>query len=143
MYVLHLLQIIMVGTEKFSLVLSCRFLHIWFLVHLVINIFVFDFGRLQKNLHFLQKRQENTVTWCIFGYSHYVIKYLMRDMVNYHCLRVFRSRVSRIEKHSPRFSVFRISMYGCSDAELCRVPIQRRFFFLAVSISHARQVMNK
>ena len=63
--VLHLLQIVMAGTEKFSLVLSCKSLHIWFLVHLVINIFFFDFGRLQENLHFLQKRQENTVTWCI------------------------------------------------------------------------------
>ena len=30
----------------------------------------------------------------------------MRDMMNYHCLRVFRSRVKRIGKHSSGFSMF-------------------------------------
>ena len=34
----------MVGTGKFSRVLWCKFLVIWFLVHLTINIFIFDFG---------------------------------------------------------------------------------------------------
>ena len=34
-------------------------------VHLTIKIFSFDFGRLQAKLHFLQKRQENAVIWCI------------------------------------------------------------------------------
>ena len=34
----------------------------------------------------------------LFAYCHYVIKYFMRDMMNYHCLRVFRSRVKRIGK---------------------------------------------
>ena len=41
-----------------------------------------------------------------FAYCHYVIKYFMRDMMNYHCLRVFRSRGKRIGKHSPGFSMF-------------------------------------
>ena len=59
-----------------------------------------------------------------FGSCHNVIKYLMRDMMNYHCLRAFRSRVKRIGKHSPGFSMFRTRVRGCSDAELCRVPIQ-------------------
>ena len=71
-----------------------------------------------------------------FGYCHYVIKYLTRDMINYHCLRVFRSRVRRIGKHSPGFSVFRTIVRGCSNAELCPVPIQSTvgaiFFFLCV-----------
>ena len=55
---------------------------------------------------------------------HYVIKYLMRDMINYHRLRVLRSHVRRIGKHSPGFSVFRTRVHVCSDAEPCRVPIQ-------------------
>ena len=59
-----------------------------------------------------------------FCYCRYVIKYLMHDMMKYHCLRVLRSRVRRIGKHSPSFSVFRTRVHGCSDAELCRVPIQ-------------------
>ena len=32
----------------------------------IIIIFIFDFGRLQAKLHFLQKRQDNAVTWCNF-----------------------------------------------------------------------------
>ena len=55
------------------------------------------------------------------GLHHYVIKYLMRDMINYHCLR---SHVRMIGKHWPGFSVFRARVHGCSDAEPCRVPIQ-------------------
>ena len=81
-----------------------------------------------------------------FGYCHYAIKYLMRDMMNYHCLRVLRSRVRRIGKHSPGFSVFRTRLHGCSDAKPCRVPIQSTvvaFFFLAISVIHARQVINE
>ena len=58
-----------------------------------------------------------------FGSCHYVIKYRVRD-VNYHCLRVFRRRAKRIGKHSPGFSMFRTRVHGCSDAELCCVPIQ-------------------
>ena len=81
-----------------------------------------------------------------FDYCHYVLKYLMRDMLNYHCLWVFRSRVRRIGKHSPGFSVFRTRVHGCSDAELAvfrpRAP-SGRFFFLAINISHARQVINE
>ena len=49
---------------------------------------------------------------------------LRRDMMNYHCLRVFRSRVKRTGKRSLGFSMFRTRVHGCSDAELCRVPIQ-------------------
>ena len=55
---------------------------------------------------------------------HYVIKYLMRDMINYHRLRVLRSHVRRIGKHWPGFSVFRTRVHVCSYAEPCRVPIQ-------------------
>ena len=113
----------MVGTGKLSRVLWCKFLHIWFLEHLTINIFIFDFGRLQAKLHFLQKRQDNAVTWCILVLVT-VIEYLMRDMMNYYCLRVFRSRLKKIGKHSPGFSMFRTRVHGCSDAELCCVPIQ-------------------
>ena len=60
----------MVGTEKLSRVLWCKFLDIWFLVHFTINIFIFDFGRLQAKLHFLQKRQENAVTVSVVGLDH-------------------------------------------------------------------------
>ena len=55
----------MVGTGKLSRVLWCKFHDIWFLVQLTNSIFIFDFGRLQAKLHFLQKRQENAVTWGI------------------------------------------------------------------------------
>ena len=78
-----------------------------------------------------------------FGYCRYVIKYLTRDMMDYHCLRVFRSRDRRIGKHLPGFSIFRIRVHGCSDAEPCRVPIQSpswRSFLLTINLSHARQV---
>ena len=81
-----------------------------------------------------------------FGSWHYAIKYIMRDMMKYHCLRVFRRRVKRIGKHSTGFSMFRTREHGCSDAELCCVPIQSTggaIFFLAISISHARQVVNE
>ena len=61
-----------------------------------------------------------------FGSCHYVIEYFMRDMMNYHCLRVFRRRVKRIGKLSPGFSMFRTRVHGCSDAELCCVPIQNK-----------------
>ena len=50
-----------------------------------------------------------------FGSCHYVIKYLMRDMMKYHCLRVFRRRVKRIIKHSPDFL--------CSEPECMAVPM--------------------
>ena len=55
----------MVGTGKLFRVLWYKFHDIWFLVHLTINIFIFDFGLLQAKLHFLQNRQETAVTWCI------------------------------------------------------------------------------
>ena len=107
----------MVGTGKLFRVLSgINFMTSGFLI----NIFkvIFDFGLLQAKLHFLQNRQENAVTDLVhFGYCHYVIKYLMRDMMNYYRLRVFRSRVKRIGKHSPGFSMFRTRV-------LCCVPIQ-------------------
>ena len=47
-------------------------------------------------------------------------------MMDYHCLRVFRSCVKRIGKHSPGFSMFRTRVHGCSDAELCWVPTQSK-----------------
>ena len=50
-----------------------------------------------------------------FGYCHYVIKYLMRDMMNYHYLRLFRSRVRTIGKHSPGFSAFPTRVHGCTQ----------------------------
>ena len=106
----------MVGTGKLFRVLWCKCHDIWFLVHLTINIFIFDFGLLQAKMHFLQNRQENAVTWCIL-----VTKYLMRDMMDYHCLRVFRSRVRRIGKHSPSFL--------CSEPECMAVPMLSRAVF--------------
>ena len=36
-----------------------------------------------------------------FSYCHYAIKYLISDMMDCHCLRVFRSRDRRIGKRSP------------------------------------------
>ena len=53
--------------ERRSIPMSCgvNVLTFAFFVHLTINIFIFYFSRLQVKLHFLQKRQENAVTWCI------------------------------------------------------------------------------
>ena len=117
----------MVGTGKLTCVLWCKFLDIWFVVHLTINIFSFYFGRFQVKLHFLRNKPKKCSHLVHFGYCHYVIKYLMRDMMNYHCLRVFGRRVRRIGKHSPVFSVLGTRVHGCSDAELCCVPIQSTF----------------
>ena len=94
----------MVGTGKLCRVLWCKFHDIWFLVHLTINIFIFDFGRLQaKSLSLSSKTTGKRNHLKHFCYCHYVIKYLMRDMMHYHCLRVLRSHVRRIGKHSIRF----------------------------------------
>ena len=70
----------MVGTEKLSSVLWCKCLDIWFLVQLTINIFIYDFDGLQAKLHFLQKRQDNAVTWCILVLSLcYIISHAWYD----------------------------------------------------------------
>ena len=55
----------MVGTGKLSRVLWYKFHDIRFLVHLTINIFIFDFGPFEAKLQFPQNRQENAFTWCI------------------------------------------------------------------------------
>ena len=112
--------------ERGSFPVSCgvNFLTFGFLYTSISTFSFLIIGRLQAKWHVLQKRQENAVIWCIFGYCRYVIKYFMRDMMNYHCLRVFRSRGKRIGKHSPGFSMFRTTVHGCSDAELCHVAIQ-------------------
>ena len=58
----------MVGTGKLFRVLWCIFLDMWVLVHLTINIFIFDFDPWQAKLYFLKKKEkkkENAVTWCI------------------------------------------------------------------------------
>ena len=99
----------MVGTGKLSRVPWCKFHDSWFLEYLTINILIFDFELLQANLHFLlqQQQQQQQTTGkrnhlAHFGYFHYVIKYLMCDVMNYHCLRVFRSR-DRQESTRPDF----------------------------------------
>ena len=78
-----------------------------------------------------------------FGCCHYVIKYFMRDMMDYHCLRIFRSRDRRIGKHSPGFFyvpnqsawLFRCWAVPCFDPEpfVEIVP-------LTINLSHAKQV---
>jgi len=110
----------MVGTGKLFCVLWHKFHDIRFLVHLTINIFIFDFGLSSKSAG----ERNHLVHFC---YCHYVIKYLMRDMMEYHCPRIFRSRDRRIGKQSPGFSVFRNRVHGRSDAEPCSVPIQSTF----------------
>ena len=114
----------MVGTEKFSRVLWCKILDISFLVHITIDILIFYFGRFAGKMTLSSKTTGKCSHLMHFGYFHSAIKYLMRNMMNYHCLRVFISRVKWIGKHSPSFSMFRTRVHGCSDAELCRVPIQ-------------------
>ena len=98
--------------EAFPCPVWYKFHDIWFLVHITINIFIFDFELLQAKCHFLQKRNYLVP----FGYCRCVIKYFMSDMMNYYCLRVFRSRVRSIGKHLPSF-VF-------SELE-CRRPLFR------------------
>ena len=133
----------MFGTEKLSRVLWCQFLDIWFLVHLTINSFIFDFGR----LHFLKKTTGQCSHLVHFDFCHYVIEYLMRDMMNYHRLRVFRRRIKRIGKHSPGYIY--ISIPECMAVPMLSCAVFRSrapsggFFFLPISISHARQVVNE
>ena len=131
----------MVGTGKLSRVLWCKFRDIWFLVHLTINIFILDFELLQAKCNFFQKRNHLVP----FGYCHYVIKYLKSDMMNYYCLRVFRSRVRSIGKHSPGFLCSELECMAAVPTLSCAMFRSRsqsgRFFFLPISISHARQVI--
>ena len=95
----------MVGTGKLSRVLWHKYHDIWFLA-----LSSKSTGERNQLVHFC--------------YCHCVIKYLMRDVMDCHCLRLFRSRDRRIGKHSPGFSVFRTRV---CDAEPCRVPIQSTF----------------
>jgi len=136
----------MVETEKLSRVLWCTFLDIWFLVHLTINIFIFDFSRLQAKLHFLQKRQENAVTWCILV--------LVTMLLNISCviwwtITVWEySDVALKDKENTR-QVFLCSEPECMAVSMLSCAVLRsralsgRFFFLPISISHARQVVNE
>ena len=59
-------------------------------------------------------------------------------MMNYHCQRVFRSRVRRIGKRWPGFSVFRTRVHSCSVFQT-RAP-SWRLFLLTINIGHARRV---
>ena len=81
-----------------------------------------------------------------FSCCQFVNKYLVCDMMNYHCLKVFGTCIRRIGKHSPIFCV-------CSEPECMAVPIlscavfwsrapSEQFFFLAIIISQARQVIS-
>ena len=47
-----------------------------------------------------------------FCYCRYVIKYLMHDMMKYHCLRVLRSHVRRLGKDSAPAEHFGTRMHG-------------------------------
>ena len=69
----------MVGTGKLSRVLWCKFLDIWFLEHFTINILIFNFELLLAKLHFLKTGKRSHLVH--FGYYHYVIKYLMNDIM--------------------------------------------------------------
>ena len=74
----------MAGTEKLSRVLWCKFLDISFVFvfckNLTINIFIFDFGRLQAKLHFLQKRQI-TVSLRVYSSPHSLQIYLYSSFI--------------------------------------------------------------
>ena len=114
----------MVGTKKLSRVLRCK--HFDILVSCTPHNQHFHFWiRLFAGKIALSSKTTGQCSHLVhFGSCHNAIEYLMRDMMNYHCLWVFRRRVKRIGKHSPDFSMFRTRVHGCSDAELCRVPIQ-------------------
>ena len=125
----------MVGTAKLFRVLRCKIS--WHLVSCTPhNHFHFWFRPFAGKIALYSKATGQCSHLVHFGSCHYVIKYLMRDMMNHHCLRVFRSCVKRIGKHSPGFSMFRTRVHGCSDADLCCVP-------MPISISHARQVVKE
>ena len=121
--------IIMVGTGKLFRVLWYKFHDIWF--HS--QYFHFWFRPFAGKSVLYSKTTGKRSHLVHFGYCHYVIKYFMRDTMDYPCLRVFRSRDIRIGKHSPGFSVFRTRVHVCSYAEPCRVPIQST---VAVSYTH-------
>ena len=66
------------------------------------------------------------------GYCHYVIKYLMRDVMNCHYQRLSHLEVA-LEGYentdSPRGFLCSEpeSVHGCSHAKLCHVPVQSTF----------------
>ena len=122
-----------------SRVLWCKLLAICFLVHLTINIFIFDFCCLLVKLHFPRKRQENA--WCILVIVT-VSSSISRDMLTYHCLRVFR----RMENTRPVFPLpepeyMAVPMLSCAVFR-SSAPLGQ-FFFLPISINHARQVLKR
>ena len=134
----------MVGTGKLSRVLWCNWVS-WHLVSCTPHNQHFHFwfrpfaGKIALSSKTTGKRS-HLVHFC---YCYSVIKYLMRDMMDYHCLRVLRSRVRRIGKHSPGCSVFRT---GCMAVPMLIRAVFRsraaswRSFLLTINLSHARQV---
>ena len=87
-------------------------------------------------LHFLQNRQENAITWCIFA----IVTVLLNISCVMWCLRLFRSRDRRIGKHSPGFSVFRTEFLMLSRAVFRSRAPSWRSFLLTTNLSHARQI---
>ena len=67
--------------------LWCKFLDIWFLVHLTIKHFYFWFRPFEGKIVLSSKSTGKRSHLVHFGYCHHVIKYLMHDMMNYHCQR--------------------------------------------------------
>ena len=121
----------MVGTGKLFPVLCYKYRDIWVFCTPQNQHFHFSFRHFASKIAISSKSAGERSHLVHFGYCRYVIKYLTRDMMDYHCLRVFRSRDRRIGKHSPGFSVFRTIVYGCSDPEpsvfRSRTPSWRSF----------------
>ena len=72
------------GLERGSFPVSCgvNFLTFGFLYTSQSTLFIFDFGRLQAKIALSSKTTGKRSHLVHFGYCHYVIKYLMRDMMN-------------------------------------------------------------
>ena len=133
----------MVGTGNFSVSCSVNFMTSGFLYTSQSTFSFFISALCRENCTFFKndRKMHSFGAFWLLSLCYYVIKYLMRDMMNYHCLRVLRSRVRRI------------GIFLCSEPECMAIPMlswavfrsrapSLRFFFLAVSISHTLSLIH-
>ena len=112
----------MVGTGKLFPVLCYKYRDIWVFCTPQNQHFHFSFRHFASKIALSSTSSGEGSHLVHFGYCQYVIKYLMRDMMDYHCLRVFRSRDRMIGKHSPGIFLY-------SESEGMAVPMLSRAVF--------------
>ena len=124
----------MVGTGKLFPELCYKFRDIWFFCTPQNQYFHFSFRHFASKIALSSKSSGEGSHLVHFGYCQFVIKYLMRDMMDYHCLRVFRSRDRMIGKHSPG-----IFLYSESEGMAVRTKQPNVFYGKQLATWDARR----